>query len=134
MRTYSKALSTAFLIVAGLCVMPASADETVTVRSGKEEVIHSFFVYGEGCASSGGQRMSIRTPPANGVARVARIPIKIPAGRACAGQTVKVSAVFYRSRPGFRGTDRVGIDAYMDTYSNGIGETYLGTTITVQVK
>ncbi|MEJ1157854.1 hypothetical protein [Prosthecomicrobium sp. N25] len=124
----------AWLVLASIFAMPAAAQDVSTVKSGVEGVVYSFYVYGDGCASSGGQRMSIRTPPANGVAKVARIPVKIPPGKPCAGQTIKVGVVTYKSRPGFRGTDQVGIDTYMNTYSNGVAETYFGKTVTVQVQ
>ncbi|MEJ1157853.1 hypothetical protein [Prosthecomicrobium sp. N25] len=134
MARFSIISITASLVLSVVSALPAAAQDVVTVKSGKEEVIFNVYVYGEDCASSGGERITIRTPPANGVARVARIPIRIPPGRACAGQTVKIGVVLYRSRPGFRGTDRVGVDAYMDTYTNGIGETFIGGTVTVQVQ
>lgn len=112
----------------------ALADDVVTARSGETVIVYATYSTSEDCLSNGGVQVRIAAQPAHGVASLSRVAYRIPAGRNCAGTVVKVPVVSYRSKPGFRGRDVVRIDAAMDTYINGVGETFLGKSVTVDVK
>ncbi|KPL55143.1 hypothetical protein ABB55_25345 [Prosthecomicrobium hirschii] len=107
----------------------------IEVRSGQDTAVKAYYVVRSDCTGAGAHQVSIRTPPANGTARLARITWTIEKGDACAGEKTKATVLYYRSRPGFRGTDTITVQTihqlYMEDPVSDVTSTY---TVTIEVK
>jgi hypothetical protein len=102
------------LLVAGLVAIanPAAAIDIV-VASGTERSIGVFGAINSMCESAGG-KPEIRERAANGSFEIRRRPMKVSNRSShCLGRPVEAYVVVYRSRAGFRGSDRAVISTYL---------------------
>lgn len=122
-------------VLSAATVPAASPAFAIEAKSGVETAVAAFYVIRTDCTGGGGQRASIRVPPANGTARLALMPWKVPEGRRCAGMQLKASVLLYRSRTGFRGTDTVTVETIHEQYlDDPVSDVYSTDVVSIQVR
>ena len=87
------ALTFAFVVFVGWEAWAAA-----TAQSGVETMVKTF--HGKGDRGIGDHQFKVVQPPANGAARVAISNVSTGTGK-----SIRIAQVFYKSKPGFVGTD-----------------------------
>ena len=115
-------LSGITLVAALFVPVAATAAEPVRVKSGVPKGIVQQTIYNpQTCQYGALPTARITQPPAHGKVEVVKITYVVAAGKACAGQTFKGTAIVYTSTRGYRGPDAFGFEFSWDTFVNAAG-------------
>lgn len=127
----------AVLAVASLfAVSAADAGQKgpLTVKSGTPTIVLSYATYDpDTCLFQALPTYRIVQAPAHGTIVIGKSAHELADGL-CKGKTMKSSVVAYRSNPGYRGRDRIIVDAESADYVDGSGHFGDRKTIDIVVK
>lgn len=127
LKAFFSAIILCSIVVSGF----ASADtrqREVSVSSGQMERLFVHSNYGRNCKGGPLPKISFKKLPANGQAATGKSVETVKRqGHNCNGKKIDGVGIFYQSKPGFKGTDRV-------VYQRGTGKNAFTMDVTITVK
>ncbi len=135
MRPMSGLAAVTAAMVAFGAAEAAAAAKKQTVSSGVPSVIAGFGIYHPStCAHGAIPRVTVLVQPTHGTVTIEPGSWKIKSNNICDGRDLTGVKVFYRSAPGFKGTDRTTVDVSYEATFGGVATGGMALDIPIEVK